>query len=172
MGIREGTFTVRVGDVGVDAGGAAPDVGTSGRVGADGAEVGDVAVVGGSDGPDAVGGPDVAWWGWAAESSRRCVLGGLEDNLRKAATAAASCGLEGVPWACGLGRATSDGVCWAVDRPLSSESEAAVATGVVASRTLLSGTSWCCCCAGCCCCCAAASGNRRSPHGCHTPPGP
>ena len=71
MGIREGTFTVRLGDVGVDAGGAAPDVGTSGTVGADGAGVGGVTVVGGSDGPDAVGSPDVAWWGWAAESSRR-----------------------------------------------------------------------------------------------------
>jgi hypothetical protein len=69
MGIREGTFTVRFGDVEVDAGAVVPDVG---RVGADGARAGGVTVVGGSDdGPVAAGGPDVARWGWAAESSRR-----------------------------------------------------------------------------------------------------
>lgn len=69
MGIREGTFTVRFGDVEVDAGAVAPDVG---RVEADGARAGGVTVVGGSDdGPVAVGGPDVAWWGGAAETSRR-----------------------------------------------------------------------------------------------------
>lgn len=67
IGIRDGTFTVRFGDV--DAGGGAPDVPTSEIVGSDGAGVGGVTVVGGSDGPDAVGGgPDVAR-GWG--SSRR-----------------------------------------------------------------------------------------------------
>lgn len=72
MGISEGTFTVLFGDAEVDAGVGIPDVG---RVGADDTGVGGMAcvtVVGGTDGPDAVGGPDVVWWGceMAAESSR------------------------------------------------------------------------------------------------------
>lgn len=72
MGIREGTFTVLFGDVEADADGGVPDVG---MVGADGAGVGEMAsvtVVGGTDGPDAVGGSDVVGWGceMAAESLR------------------------------------------------------------------------------------------------------
>ena len=69
MGIREGTFTVRFGDVEVDAGAAVPEVG---RVEGDGARAGGVTVVSGSDdGPVAVGGPDVPCWGWTAETSLR-----------------------------------------------------------------------------------------------------
>jgi len=51
MGIRDGTFTVLFGDVEVETGGGVPDVERVGGM-----------VVGGTDGPDAVGGP-VIWGG-------------------------------------------------------------------------------------------------------------
>ena len=66
MGIRDGTFTVLFGGVEVDdAGGGIPDVGEVGGMAC-------VTVVGGTDGPGAVGGPDVTWGGcgMATESSR------------------------------------------------------------------------------------------------------
>jgi hypothetical protein len=61
MGIRDGAFTVLFEDVEVDAGGGVPD-----RVGG----MACVTVVGETDGPDAVGGPDCGGCEMAAESSR------------------------------------------------------------------------------------------------------
>ena len=61
IGIRDGTFTVLFGDV--DAGGGVPDIGRVGGMAC-------VTVVGGTDGPDSVSGPDCGGCEMAVESSR------------------------------------------------------------------------------------------------------
>jgi hypothetical protein len=108
IGIRGGTFKflfgVEVAVVGCGAVGV-------GRGGSDEIGVGPVACVGREDGPGSVDDANVAWWdcGRPLEGSWFWVLGVLGDDLRTAACAAASRGVDGTPTTCELGGSTSEG---------------------------------------------------------------
>jgi len=111
-----------------------------GRGGSDEIGVGPVACVGGEDGPGAVDDPDDAWWGCGRllEDSWFWVLGVPGDNLRRAACAAASRGIDDAPGTCELGGSPSEDTRWGAGCSLSSEP-----AGAVVARAGLWGASCC-----------------------------